>query len=133
MVREPNGDQESALDEIAIVHVKAKLPTGGYTLTYHGEDYDVNVVPEHTDDSFQYLPVVDKVASLKSLLAPMAGSVISVNVAVGDEVHEGQELCVLEAMKMQNVLRAEANGIVAEVKVEAGGTVGVKDLIVRLE
>ena len=48
--------------------------------------------------------------------SPMPGLIVRVAVAPGDEVKLGQELCVLEAMKMENVLRAEREGVVAEVR-----------------
>ncbi len=51
----------------------------------------------------------------------MPGLIVRVAVAPGDEVKLGQELCVLEAMKMENVLRAEREGVVAEVRVPDHG------------
>ena len=53
----------------------------------------------------------------QALLSPMPGRVVSVDVSPGDKVVIGQELVVVEAMKMQNLLRSERNGIVKSVKV----------------
>jgi biotin carboxyl carrier protein len=59
----------------------------------------------------------------KTVKSPMPGRVVKVLVAKGDEVHAGQGLLVLEAMKMENEVRARAAGTVAEVHVAAGATV----------
>ena len=55
-----------------------------------------------------------------NIVSPMAGKLVSVNVQRGDKVKEGQIVCVLEAMKMQNNLKAARNGIVKAVRTEAG-------------
>jgi biotin carboxyl carrier protein len=59
----------------------------------------------------------------KKVTAPIPGVVISINVKTGEEVEHGQELLVLEAMKMKNAIRANRSGVVAQVYVAAGDTV----------
>jgi biotin carboxyl carrier protein len=66
-----------------------------------------------------------------TLAAPMPGLILRVAVAVGAQVRRGQDIAVLEAMKMENVLRAPRDGVVAEVCVEAGQQVGHGAPIVR--
>ncbi len=61
---------------------------------------------------------------------PMQGTIVKVLVAVGDEVEAGQAVCVLEAMKMENNITAEASGKVTEVKVNPGDAVGAGDVVV---
>ena len=63
----------------------------------------------------------------------MPGLIVSVSVAEGDEVKAGEELAVLEAMKMENALRADRNGVVAKVHFEAGESVEVDEIIMELE
>ena len=63
----------------------------------------------------------------------MPGLLLSVAVQEGDEVKAGQEVAVLEAMKMENALRAERNGVVAKVHFEAGASVEVDQIILELE
>ena len=70
------------------------------------------------------------VAAGLTVVSPMPGSVISVAVSVGDMVDEGQALVVVEAMKMEHTLRAEAPGVVAEVAVAVGQQVAVNELLV---
>ncbi|TVQ35275.1 MAG: acetyl/propionyl/methylcrotonyl-CoA carboxylase subunit alpha [Geminicoccaceae bacterium] len=67
------------------------------------------------------------------VIAPMPGLIKSVRVAVGDEVKLGQELLILEAMKMENVVRAERDGVVATVAVGAGDTVAADAVLVTLQ
>ena len=59
-------------------------------------------------------PVV-KIDTTKSLLSPMPGAVVSVAVEPGQKIVDGQELCVIEAMKMQNILKSEKEGVVKSV------------------
>jgi 3-methylcrotonyl-CoA carboxylase alpha subunit len=68
-----------------------------------------------------------------SLLAPMPGRVISVDVAAGERVEKGQRLLTLEAMKMEHAMLAPFNGVVAELTVSAGAQVQVEALLVRVE
>jgi propionyl-CoA carboxylase alpha chain len=60
----------------------------------------------------------------------MPGLIVRVAVSPGDEVKLGQELCVLEAMKMENVLRAERDGVVAEVRMGPKDTVAADQVLV---
>jgi len=67
------------------------------------------------------------------IAVPMQGTIVKVHVAVGDEVTEGQVLCVLEAMKMENNIAADKAGTVAEVNVEEGASVGAGDVIIVID
>jgi len=68
-----------------------------------------------------------------SVTVPMQGTIVKVLVNVGDTVEEGQTVCVLEAMKMENNIAADKSGTVTEVKVEAGQSVGSGDVVVTIE
>ena len=67
------------------------------------------------------------------LLCPMPGLVVKLDVAVGDEVQEGQALCTIEAMKMENILRAERAGVVGVINAAAGDSLAVDDVIMEFE
>ncbi|MFN4272612.1 MAG: DUF2118 domain-containing protein [Aliihoeflea sp.] len=69
----------------------------------------------------------------KMLLCPMPGVVTSIMVDVGSEVQEGQPLATVEAMKMENVLRAERRAIVKAIPVEAGASLAVDEMIMEFE
>ena len=67
------------------------------------------------------------------LLCPMPGLVVKLHVAKGDRVEEGQALAMVEAMKMENVLRAEKAGVVAKVPVAEGDSLAVDEVIMEFE
>ncbi|MFZ5835851.1 MAG: acetyl-CoA carboxylase biotin carboxylase subunit [Pseudomonadota bacterium] len=69
----------------------------------------------------------------KYLLCPMPGLVVSIAVQVGQEVKAGETLAIVEAMKMQNILRAESDGIVSAIKVKAGESLAVDQVILEFE
>ena len=77
-------------------------------------------------------PVV-KIDTTRSILSPMPGAVVSVSVAPGDKVVDGQELCIIEAMKMQNILKSEREGVIKSVNVKAGDSVAVDELLIEFE
>ncbi len=64
---------------------------------------------------------------------PMQGTIVKVLVAVGDTVEVGQTICLLEAMKMENAVNAEKDGVIKEVKVSAGASVGAGDIVAVIE
>ena len=68
--------------------------------------------------------------SAREVRAPMPGSIVSMNVAAGDAVELGQTLCVLDAMKMNNLIRAPRAGTIAEVHAAVGQQVQYGDLLI---
>ncbi len=64
---------------------------------------------------------------------PMQGTIVKVLVAVGDVVEVGQTVCLLEAMKMENAVAAEKEGVVKELRVSAGDSVGAGDIVAVIE
>ena len=77
-------------------------------------------------------PAATGTAGSVSVDAPMPGTVLKVNVKVGDTVTEGQAVAVLEAMKMENEIAAPASGVVASVNVSQGATVNTGDVLITL-
>ena len=63
----------------------------------------------------------------------MPGMLIKVDVFEGEEVQEGQTLCVVEAMKMENVLRADKKGVIKKINIEAGQSLAVDEVIIEFE
>jgi propionyl-CoA carboxylase alpha chain len=69
----------------------------------------------------------------KFLLCPMPGLLVSLNVGAGDKVEAGQPLAVIEAMKMENILRAEKAGTVKSVSAKPGDSLAVDAVILEME
>lgn len=74
-----------------------------------------------------------KVDFAKSIISPMPGSIVSVSVEAGQVVTEGQELLIVEAMKMQNIIKSEVDGKIKKVNVKPGQSVAVDELLIELE
>lgn len=70
---------------------------------------------------------------MSEIVASMAGNVWKVLVKVGDQVEEGQDVVILESMKMEIPIAAESGGTVKEVKVNEGDFVNEGDIIVKVE
>ena len=77
--------------------------------------------------------VVNVPAGAETVEAPMPGTILRINVNVGDEVKAGQELLILEAMKMENEILAPRDGKVAAVHVSKGASVNTGDKLVSIE
>ena len=91
----------------------------------------VYVFTEAEAASARLMPVATAADTGKKLLCPMPGLVVSIAVTEGQEVKAGETLAVVEAMKMQNVLRAERDGTVKKIHASAGATLAVDALILE--
>jgi propionyl-CoA carboxylase alpha chain len=113
--------------------IKVDLISAGFCVRYRGATLPVHVRTPLQAELAALMP--EKVApdTSKLLLCPMPGLIVKVDVAVGDEVQEGQTLCTVEAMKMENILRAEKKGIVSKVNASAGDNLAVDDIILEFE
>uniref|UniRef100_A0A452RXX5 Propionyl-CoA carboxylase alpha chain, mitochondrial n=1 Tax=Ursus americanus TaxID=9643 RepID=A0A452RXX5_URSAM len=106
---------------------------GNMSIQFLGTVYQVHVLTKLAAELNKFM--LEKVAEDTSsvLRSPMPGVVVAVSVKPGDMVAEGQEICVIEAMKMQNSMTAGKTGKVKSVHCKAGDTVGEGDLLVELE
>jgi propionyl-CoA carboxylase alpha subunit len=103
----------------------------GFRLAHQGYEVAVNVFTEFESIAARLMPVGTKTDTGKKLLCPMPGLVVSIAVAEGQEVKAGETLAVVEAMKMQNVLRAERDGTVKKIHAVPGATLAVDALILE--
>jgi len=104
-----------------------------YIFQYAGTNFKVSVKTALQDQYSQFMPKIERIDTSNTLVSPMPGYVLSVNVKPGDKVLQGQELCVVEAMKMQNVLRAERDCVIKDIMVPAGKDVAVDQVIIEFE
>ena len=77
------------------------------------------------------LPEKQAADTSKLVLSPMPGLVVSMDVTAGQQVREGEVVCVLEAMKMQNIIRAERDGVVKAVNAKGGDPVAADEVLVE--
>ncbi|GGF63908.1 acetyl/propionyl-CoA carboxylase subuit alpha [Paracoccus acridae] len=109
-----------------------KIPAG-FRLRTRGADLRVQVRRPRTAELVRLMPEKLPPDTSKFLLCPMPGLVVKIAVAPGDEVQEGQALATVEAMKMENILRAERKAVVKSVNAEAGQSLKVDDVIMEFE
>ncbi len=91
----------------------------------------MKVLPPRVAELLAAIPPKPEAGLSRSLLAPMPGLLISVMVKEGQDVKAGEELAVVEAMKMENVLRAERDAKVAKIRVRAGDSLAVDQVILE--
>ena len=113
--------------------MKVEKRPSGFRLRLRGADLRVYVRTERQAELAALMPEKEAPDTSKMLLCPMPGLVVSVAVKVGDEVQEGQALCTVEAMKMENILRAERKGTVSAIKAGAGDSLAVDEIIMEFE
>jgi len=119
----------SANDDKLVIKI-GKL-TGGFRMRTRGADLRVLVRTPRQAELSKYMREKVPPDTSKLLLCPMPGLIVKVDVEVGQEVQEGQPLCTVEAMKMENILRAERKGIVAKINSHVGDSLAVDDVILE--
>ncbi|MBC6442110.1 MAG: acetyl/propionyl/methylcrotonyl-CoA carboxylase subunit alpha [Rhodobacteraceae bacterium] len=107
--------------------------SAGFAIRYRGADLAVRVrSPRNAELAVHMLEKMPPDTS-RMLLCPMPGLIVSIEVAEGDNVQEGQVLCTVEAMKMENILRAEKAGTVSKINVGPGDSLAVDEVIMEFE
>ncbi|SEN63725.1 biotin carboxyl carrier protein /biotin carboxylase [Pseudorhodobacter antarcticus] len=120
------------VDGTPLVMKVGKVPQG-FRLRLRGAEFLCHVrTPRQAELAGLMLEKVPADTS-KYLLCPMPGLIVKINVAVGDEVQEGQALATVEAMKMENILRAEKKGVIKSVNATAGASLKVDEVIMEFE
>ncbi|MEO1100446.1 MAG: acetyl/propionyl/methylcrotonyl-CoA carboxylase subunit alpha [Pseudomonadota bacterium] len=123
---------EGELDGESIA-VKFADRTEGYVMRHRGVARRAIVCSPALAELHAKLPEKPKPDTSKLIISPMPGLVVSIDVEVGQEVKEGEAVCVVEAMKMQNIIRAEADGAVKAVNVGAGDSVAADEVMIEFE
>ena len=121
---------EGTVDGV-MVAVQVRPILNGYHLTYQGVEVAVRVFTERETELQAQMPAKIRPDMSKFLLCPMPGLVVSLAVSEGQEVAAGDTLCVVEAMKMENVLKAERDAKVAKVLAKPGDSLNVDAVILE--
>ncbi|MEM1314922.1 MAG: biotin/lipoyl-containing protein, partial [Pseudomonadota bacterium] len=117
----------------ASIVAKVSIGVGGARVRYRGADLNVQVLTPRQAELAAKMPHKEPPDTSKMLLCPMPGLVVRIDVEVGQEVQDGQALCTVEAMKMENVLRAEKKGVVSKINAAPGDSLAVDEVILEFE
>jgi len=120
------------IDDVPLV-LKVAGISSGYHIRYRGAALDVIIHTPRRAALAKYMLEKQAPDTSKLLLCPMPGLIVNLTVAVGDEVQEGQALCTVEAMKMENVLRAEKQAVVSKINAGVGDNLAVDEIIMEFE
>ena len=115
----------------AAIAVHVRMIPNGFELAYRGIEVKAFVYTEREARYARLMPAKKLSGSEKSVRCPMPGLVVSLAVTVGQEIKAGETLAVVEAMKMENILRAERDGIVKAIRVKPGDSVAVDAVIME--
>jgi propionyl-CoA carboxylase alpha chain len=113
------------------VAVQVRTIPNGFALSYRGVETKAYVYTEREAAYARLMPLKQAADSLKHVLCPMPGLVVSIAVKEGQEVKAGETVAVVEAMKMENVLRAEIDGTVKKINAKPGDSLAVDAVILE--
>mgnify|MGYP002701046773 FL=1 len=113
--------------------IKMSKLTGGFRMRTRGADLKVLVRSPSQAELSEYMQEKLPPDTSKMLLCPMPGLIVKIDVEAGQEVQEGQPLCTVEAMKMENILRAERTGTIAKINSNVGDSLAVDDVILEFD
>jgi propionyl-CoA carboxylase alpha chain len=124
--------EDDDAEPVATYGIQLDVTRGGYRMTTRGAKHDVRVLPAHIAGLAAHM--IEKVPPdlSKFLICPMPGLLVKLHVGEGDAVQPGQPLATVEAMKMENILRAEKAGTVAKVNAQQGASLAVDEVILEL-
>ncbi|WP_298021088.1 acetyl/propionyl/methylcrotonyl-CoA carboxylase subunit alpha [uncultured Parasphingopyxis sp.] len=105
----------------------------GLKLTTRGASHSAQIFPKHYAHLVQHMIEKEPPDLSKMLICPMPGLITAVHVKEGEKVEAGQPLATVEAMKMENILRAEKEGIVSTIAAEEGASLAADDVIMEFE
>jgi propionyl-CoA carboxylase alpha chain len=111
--------------------VAVKPAAEGFVIRHRAATAHVLVLTPRSAELHEKLPPKKAADTSKMVLSPMPGLVVSIDVAAGQEVKTGEVVAVLEAMKMQNILRAERDGVVKTVNAKSGDSVAADEVLVE--
>ncbi len=113
--------------------LKVRRTASGFVVRYRGAMLDIKTLAPGVAELMRHMPIKAPPDLSRFLLCPMPGQVVRIDVAEGDVVEDGQALAIVEAMKMENVLKAEKRARVKAVRVKAGAVLAVDEVILEFE
>lgn len=114
------------------IAVQATRTLTGFAMRTRGARHEARVLPRRIADHARHLIAPPPASPGRAIVAPMPGLLVRLDVCAGDRIVAGQPLALIEAMKMENVLRAEGDGVIAAVRVMAGESIAVDQVLIEL-
>ncbi|RYG03227.1 MAG: acetyl/propionyl-CoA carboxylase subunit alpha, partial [Caulobacteraceae bacterium] len=111
--------------------VQVESAAEGFTIRHRAAKRTVLVLTPTSAELHERLPQKQAADTSKMVISPMPGLVVTMDVESGQEVKEGQQVCIIEAMKMQNIIRAERDGVVKAVNAKSGASVAADEVLVE--
>jgi propionyl-CoA carboxylase alpha chain len=112
--------------------VETQPAAEGFFIRHRAARERVRVMTPLSAELHDRLPKKAAADTSKLIVSPMPGLVVSMEVALGQEVKTGETVAVIEAMKMQNIIKAERDGVVKAVSAKAGDSVAADEILVEL-
>lgn len=113
--------------------ISADFNTGLYTISINGNEHEVSIRTP-LDDLIEKMGFATNGAkNVDSISAPMPGLILDISVEEGQEVQEDEQLLVLEAMKMENIITSPRNGVIKTIAVKQGDAVDKKQLLIEFQ
>ena len=127
-----NGADEDA-DPVEAYTLQLKSTRTGYAVTTRGATHHLRILQTRIADLAAHMIEKTPPDLSKMLICPMPGLLVKLHVGEGEEVHPGQPLATVEAMKMENILRAEKQATVGKINAAEGDSLAVDEVILELE
>lgn len=115
------------------VKIMSDNKAGDFRLQFMGSDVNISIRSTRVSELEKYMPVLEFDKKITKLKAPITGKITKFLVKEGDEVKAGMELVIVEAMKMENVIRAEQDVKIKKINFEDGSLVGVGEVLIEFE
>ena len=104
-----------------------------FSLTAEDCSLDLIVAPEKYKNLFNYMPEIKVEDLSKKLISPMPGLIKSIDVKKGQSVKAGEQIVIIEAMKMENILKSEKDCIVEDIFIDEGSSVSTDEILVTFK
>jgi len=115
------------------VSVIVEYIAGGFRLTHSGSTVKVTVRTPRVAELTKFMPKGEHKSVQNVLMSPISGLVVAVKTEIGADVKAGQELAVIEAMKMENIITAEHDAKIAKIHIKAGDNIQANQLVMEFE
>lgn len=124
----------AVIDDIGhIIQIGPEDNTGVFNLIYEGVKVDVIVMSPKEFELATHMKEPKKIDVSNVILSPMPGILMSYSIGHGEKVVENQDVCIIEAMKMQNIIRAPRSGIIKKLHVQEGASLMADEVVVEFE